>query len=106
MGEKQWLQDFDTGIDRLRVHFHTEKGAVKTILVVQYEAFIDGEWQAIVRYDEAHGFFHRDIRSPSGSQEKILESADDKGVALTQALEDLKRHWRAYRRSYETKIVR
>ena len=106
MGEKQWLQDFETGIDRLRVHFYTEKGRVVAILVVQYEAYINGEWRAVVRYDEAHGFFHRDILSPSGTQEKIPESAEDQSVALTQALEDLKRHWRAYRRNYETKISR
>ena len=106
MGEKQWLQDFDTGIDRLRVHFYTERGAVEAILVVQYEAFIDGKWRAIVRYDEAHGFFHRDILSPSGKQEKIPKSAESKGVALTQALEDLKQNWGVYRRSYEAKIAR
>ncbi len=106
MGEKQWLQDFDTGTDRLRVHFYTESGTVEAILVVQYEAFIDGEWRPIVRYDEAHGFFHRDILSPSGEQEKIPELAETKGVALTQALDDLKRNWHVYRRSYEAKIVR
>ena len=91
-------------MDRLRVHFLTENGKVIAILVVQYEAFINGEWRAIVRYDEAHGFFHRDILSPSGKQTKTPESAEQKGLALTQALEDVKRNWRSYRRVYEAQI--
>lgn len=106
MGEKQWLQDFETGLDRLRVHFLTENGRVIAIFVVQYEAYIGGEWRAIVRYDEAHGFFHRDVLSPSGKQTKSAESAAEKGLALTQALDDLKRNWRSYRRVYENQIRR
>lgn len=104
MGEKQWLQDFETGLDRLRVHFLTENGKVIAILVVQYEAFINGEWCAIVRYDEAHGFFHRDLLSPSGRQTKTPEPAEAKELALTQALDDVKRNWRSYRRVYEAQI--
>lgn len=106
MGEKQWLQDFETEMDRLRVHFLTENGHVVAIFVVQYEASINGEWRAIVRYDEAHGFFHRDVLSPSGKQTKTPEAAEEKGLALTQALDDVKRNWRSYRRAYETQIGR
>jgi hypothetical protein len=90
MGEKQWLQDFETGLDRLRVHFYTTNGKVVAILVVQYEAYVNGEWCAIVRYDEARGFFHRDVLSPTGKQTKTPGSAEKKDVALTQALDDLK----------------
>lgn len=104
MGEKQWLQDFETGTDRLRVHFLTENGRVIAIFVVQYEAYIGGEWRAIVRYDEAHGFFHRDLLSPSGQQMKTPEPVSEKGVALTQAMDDVKRNWRSYRRAYEKQI--
>ena len=101
MGEKFWLQDFETGVDRLRVRFLVEQGRVRIIIVIQYEAYIDGQWRAIVRFDEAHGFFHRDIMSPSGEQEKIVEEAENKELALTQAIEDIKKHWRSYRQIYE-----
>lgn len=57
MPEEFWIQDFETGRDRLRVHFVTERGEVKSILVIQHEAYVDRKWHAIVRYDEAHGFF-------------------------------------------------
>lgn len=101
MPEKFWIQDFETGRDRLRVHFVTERGEVKSILVIQYEAYVDRKWHAIVRYDEAHGFFHRDILSPTGEQEKRTQSAEDKGLVLTAALTELKQNWLAYRKAYE-----
>lgn len=103
MGEKFWIQDFETGLDRLRVHFMIEHGQVEAIIVIQYKTYVDGQWRAIVRFDEAHGFFHRDLISPSGEQEKIVEPTDDKGLALTQAIEDIKRYWRSYRKGYEDK---
>ena len=71
------------------------------IMVVQYEAYIDGKWRAIVRFDEAHGFFHRDVMLPSGKQEKTALPTADKNVALTEAVKELKEKWRSYRRAYE-----
>ena len=41
MGEKFWIQDFETGLARLRVHFISERGQIKAIFVIQYEACID-----------------------------------------------------------------
>ncbi len=103
MGEKFWIQDFETGLDRLRVHFTVERGQVISILVIQYEAYIDGKWRAIVRFDESHGFFHRDVMSPTGEQRKNAQPAFDKKLALTQAIADIKRHWHSYRKTYEDK---
>lgn len=99
MGEKYWLQNFETGLDRLRVHFHTKAGEVETITIIQYEAYIGGKWRAIVRFDETHGFFHRDVLSPSGEQEKIIEPEMDKGKALTEAISNIKHNWRSYRKT-------
>ena len=101
MGEKFWIQDFETGLDRLRVHFMTERGQVKSVSVIQYEAYIDGQWRAIVRFDEAHGFFHQDILSPRGEHQKIAHAPLDRKLALTEAIADIKRHWRHYRKAYE-----
>ncbi len=103
MGEKFWIQDFETGLDRLRVHFITERGQVKSILVIQYEAYIDGKWRAIVRFDSAHGFFHKDIMSPAGEQQKIDLSSFDKKFDLNEAIADIKNNWASYRKEYEAK---
>ncbi len=101
MVEKFWLQDFETGVDRLRVHFHTDQGHVVALLVIQYEAFIDGKWRPIIRFDEAHGYFHRDVMSPSGEQRKAPIPVTDKSAALSNALREIKQFWRAYRKTYE-----
>ena len=103
MVEKFWIQDFGTGLDRLRVHFKTECGQVKSIFVIQYEVYIDGKWRAIVRFDEAHGFFHQDVISPTEKPQKIAKSVRDKKFALTEAIEDIKQYWRFYRKVYEEK---
>ncbi|MCA9919326.1 MAG: hypothetical protein KC445_15310 [Anaerolineales bacterium] len=101
MGEKFWIQDFSTGLDRLRIHFITKDGQVVTIVVIQYEAYIDGKWEAIVRFDEAHGFFHRDIMIPSGGQKKTAQPAINKDLALKDAISHIKQFWRTYRETYE-----
>jgi len=102
MGEKFWVQDFGTLIDRLRIHFISEKGQVKSIIVVQYEAYIDGQWRPIVRFDEAHGFFHRDLLSPDGGQEKTARPGD-KSFALNEAIAEIKQNWQTYRKAYEAR---
>ena len=101
MGEKFWIQDFATGLDRLRIHFITKDGQVVSIIVIQYEAYIDGKWRAIVRFDEAHGFFYRDVMSPTGGQKKTAQPDIDKNLALNDAISHVKQLWRIYRQAYE-----
>ena len=101
MGEKFWIQDFATGLDRLRILFTTEGGRVISIVVIQYEAYIDGKWRAIVRFDEAHGFFHRDVVFPSSGQKKTAQPAVSKNLALNDAIAHIKQFWHTYRKKYE-----
>lgn len=101
MGEKFWIQDFESGLDRLRIHFITQGGRVISIVVIQYEAYIDGKWRAIVRFDEAHGFFHRDVISPTGEQVKTTQPVLDKALALNDAIAHIKQFWQTYREMFE-----
>lgn len=101
MGEKFWIQDFATGTDRLRIHFTTESGRVVSIVVIQYEAYIDGKWRAIIRFDEAHGFFHRDVMSLTGKQKKMALPTVSKDLALNDAIAHIKQFWHTYRETYE-----
>jgi hypothetical protein len=55
--------------DRLRLHFRKDKGRIID-LMLQYEALINDQWVVIVRYDCAHGFFHRDLLHPNGIRKK------------------------------------
>ena len=103
MTEKRWQHELKKNSDRIRVHFITDGKHVTAIIVVQYEASIGGKWRAIVRYDEAHGFFHQDVMLPTGQQEKTALEITDKNNALTKAIEDIVQNWLVYRRSYEEK---
>ena len=60
MGEKHFLKRLDDqGLERLRIWIYTVRGEVYDI-VIQYETFKDERWNPVVRYDCAHGFFHKD----------------------------------------------
>ncbi len=104
MGEKTWLDELDSE-NRIRVQFVTERGQVTQILVVQYEALIDDRWRPVVRYDNAHGFLHRDVLAMRGKQEKIAIPSDDLAAALTTAIKDIKRRWPYYRQRFEEGLL-
>ena len=90
-----------TDRDRIRVEFTIRGNAVISIDVIQYEAESDGTWTSIVRFDMAHGFFHRDILRPDGTQEKSRMAYRTLAEAVTEALEYIEEHWEFYRRIYE-----
>ena len=103
MGEKGW-EELLTHRGRLRVAFATERGEVTQIVIVQYEAEIGGRWRPLVRYDMAHGFLHRDVIGPDGTEEKLKIPYANLGEALQEALEELHRQWEFYRRVYEERM--
>ena len=91
--------------DRLRVQA-TKIGGKIVSFVVQYEALIQGKWGAIVRYDTAHRFAHRDILHPDGSVDKQPLNFPSLNLAFTFAIQDLKSLWRWYRYGYEKELQR
>ena len=72
---------------------------------VQYEAYLQGAWHAIVRYDTAHGFAHRDVMHPNGSVTKTVFGQWDYAMALTYGERDLKQNWASYRKAYEDELL-
>jgi hypothetical protein len=102
MKEIDYLFEFEEG-NRLRVYAALERGKAHYFRV-QYEAFIGGEWTPLVRYDTAHGFAHRDLLHPDGTQEKLPMLVTPYAKAFTAAICDLKRFWTVYRRDYETEL--
>jgi hypothetical protein len=89
--------------DRLRLHFSKEKGKILD-LIVQYEAQINENWVVIVRYDCAHGFFHRDLLHPNGDKEKKAIEVPDLNYAFTFARQDLEDKWEWYKEQYIKKL--
>jgi hypothetical protein len=82
-----------------------DKGALIDV-VYQYEALIEGNWTSIVRYDCAHGFFHRDILKPNGDKEKQEIVIDNLKSASKYAEQDLKDRWEWYKERYIKKLKR
>jgi hypothetical protein len=74
------------------------------IFRVQYEAFIDGQWHPIVRYDTVHGFPHRDLLHTRQPTEKTAYPGRSNAEVLTLGQEDIKRNWQAYRNRYEKEL--
>jgi hypothetical protein len=104
LGEKSFVVPLGTGdCDRYRLYCVVERGQV-VVFCVQYEAFINGEWRPVVRYDTAHGFPHRDLLHPDGSKEKTEYTNYSNAEVLSLGQEDIKRNWRDYRVWYEKKM--
>jgi hypothetical protein len=104
MKEIEFISLLDNnGQNRIRVHLITEKGDL-TDIMYQFETFFDGKWIAIVRYDCAHGFFHRDVLLPNGDKEKHSIEMDSLKSASKYAEQDLKDRWEWYRERYIKKL--
>jgi len=89
--------------NRIRVRLITENGDLQDVMF-QYETLLDGEWTAIVRYDCAHGFFHRDVLLPNGDKEKQTIEIDTLKRASQYAEQNLKDRWEWYRERYIKKL--
>jgi hypothetical protein len=90
-------------IDRWRRVHYSKHGRIIGFSA-QYEAFIDGKWRPVVRYDTAHGFAHRDILHPDGTQDKIYIASADYGPTLKSAENDIRKNWQKYREAYEQEM--
>ena len=104
MGDKSFFKPIGTeGIYRLRFKIVTRKGYIIDFLI-QLEMFIVEEWKAIVRYDNSHGFPHRDVISP----DKTIEKKELRLPTLEQAVEfaeqDLTDRFEWYIEKYQQKV--
>jgi hypothetical protein len=106
VNKKEFTKSLDKlGLERLRVKMTISKDEL-TDLVFQYESFINGHWYEIVRYDLAHGFFHRDFINAKGEKEKVRIEIVDLKTAATFAEQDIKDKWEFYKAKYLKTIKR
>src|SRR5205823_5744893 len=66
---RDWLMRLDSPEARIRCGYKRH-GKYILQFMVQLEILHEGTWQAVVRYDNAHGFCHRDTLHPDGTQDK------------------------------------
>ena len=100
MSETNYIVDLTPdGQNRYRHHHVLEKKQIVEFSV-QYEVYLSGGWSVIVRYDTAHGFAHRDVLHPDGTETKVSFQHWDYAQVLTYGERDLKQNWTIYRHAY------
>jgi hypothetical protein len=96
---RSWLIALDS--DDLRVRCEMQRtGKEIERFTVQLELFHQGAWQPVIRYDNAHGFCHRDLLHPDGTQDKEELSVHDANEAFTYANRDVRVNRSAYKERY------
>jgi hypothetical protein len=89
------------GLDWYRFRIVTDRGHV-VLFTTQYETTVDGRRVPVVRYDNAHGFAHRDRLNRRG--DVIEKSPFAEGLTPAQALNidirDIRSNWRKYRQDF------
>jgi hypothetical protein len=71
------------------------------LLILWCNTIWNGNWMPVIRYDCAHGFFHRDVLSPKGEKEKQVIAIDNLRDALSYAEQDLKDSWEWYKKIFK-----
>jgi hypothetical protein len=94
--ERSWLVELSPGTARLRCSYVRRRKAIE-YFTLQLEIRIGERWVAVIRYDNAHGFCHRDVMHPDGGQDKVRVFVGDVNVTFSFAIEDLRTHWEAHR---------
>ena len=88
---------------RIRYKFTTISGNI-TKLVIQLEILIDDTWTHIIRYDNAHGFFHKDTIYPHKNTKKEEVIVSNLKEAFNIAKEDLTKRSYIYIREYKKHV--
>ena len=102
MPEIDFEQPLDATLEEwLRMRFTTVGGRVVTY-TVQYETTVGGKRAPVVRFDNAHGFPHRDRLDRLGRviEKRIIPGNPAPGEALTQGQLDIRTNWRRYRAAF------
>lgn len=100
MPETVYLTALDSsGLNWLRFELQTEAGQVTTF-VAQFETTLEGRIVPVVRYDNHHGFCHRDKLNRRGEvvEKTVIDGSPAQVASL--GVNDIKANWRAYRRQF------
>ena len=95
--------------DRIDVDLEFEKPTGRAARIrrfaITYSAWIKGDWREVVRYDNFHGYLHRQRFWRSREPERMPGRG---GVPLEPVLDacraDLRRNWKMYRALMEATI--
>lgn len=100
---KAWFIRIAPAEAQVRCAFQRVKNRIVQF-TVQLEIFHQEKWVPVIRYDNAHGFCHRDTLYPDGSQEKAELFAGGVNETFTYAIEDLRTNWKGYQARYLAQV--
>jgi hypothetical protein len=101
--QREWLQELLPVEARMRC-WYERRGKRLVRYLVQLEIFHQDVWRAVVRFDNAHGFCHRDDIHPDGSQDKTAIFVGDANETFTQAVKEVQSNWELHRNRYLREI--
>ncbi len=93
---RSWFVELSPEVAHLRCSYRRRGKRVQQF-TVQLEIRLGETWHPVVRYDNAHGFCHRDTLHPDGTQDKTALFVGDVNATFTFAIEDLRATWEAHR---------
>jgi hypothetical protein len=91
--------------DRLQIHFEMVDRADPTKYSLNLSGLIDGEWTALVRYDNSHQPCHRHIFYPDESPSEHTFLAVVPATFFGQAQRELKMNAVEYLEEYERRLA-
>ncbi len=106
MTETEYIIDLTPDGENRYRHRHVLEKKQIVEFRLQYEAFLARQWHAIVRYDSFHGFAHRDVMHPDGTETKTAFHDWNYEQVLTFGERDLKQNWAIYREKYTQELAR
>ena len=89
-----WVQELVPGEARLRCAYKRHKKQIVQY-TVQLELYFRGGWQPVVRFDNAHGFCHRDTIHPDGTQYKTAVFVGTPNDSFTRAIKEAQDNWQS-----------
>ena len=109
MSKRKTYEIFLSGEDRIHVDLEFEKARGTRLRIhrfaITYSARIGRRWREVVRYDNFHGYLHRQKFWRSAEPERVpaMERMPIDAV-LEACRKDLRAHWRRYRTLMEPRM--
>jgi hypothetical protein len=99
MVHREWIQELQPGEARMRCSYK-RRGRVILEYTVQLEIPLEGVWRPVVRFDNAHGFCHRDDLHPDGTQDKTAMFVGTANDTFTRAIKEVSTNWETHRNRF------
>jgi hypothetical protein len=92
---REWVQELVPGHARMRCRYG-RRGKRIVEYTVQLEILHEASWCPVVRFDNAHGYCHRDDLHPDGTQDKTATFVGNANETFTKAIDEVQANWESH----------